>query len=254
VKKLHELLAVEKTVANASNKLYSETLDKFGKENYWRGHTKTLRMIADSPENAALESASVDERQLTTNVVATLTYFFEYWARTEDVLHSKNCSNQHAVANLEYRGEILATAVPIDELLGLEVRLENLRKLLVAMPTLDAGKNWKQSEQHEPGVWTTVAPEVTTKTEKRLSAVVLVEPTKEHPAQVREVSKEEVVGTFTSTQFSGAATSRAKAAALSTVDDLILATKRARTIANSVDVVNVSIGKTLAAKILAAFN
>ena len=58
------------------------------------------------------------------------------------------------------------------------------------------------------GVWVGTNPEVTTKQEKIISPVVLYEATDKHPAQIKEISKDIVVGSFTKTVSSGAITSR----------------------------------------------
>lgn len=252
--KLHELLATEKTLVTAANKLLAETSEKFGKDAYFKGYVKSLKMLADSPENAELERAGSEIRALPTTVKDTLDYALDYWARTEDALYQKNVSNTEAKSAIEFRGRVVAEDVPVDELMGLEVRLEALRKILERMPTLDASKEWRPDPQKGEGVWVTATPDVTTKTEKRMVPVVLYEATKEHPAQVREVARDDIVGTFTTVHYSGAATSAQKAKALETVDELLTEVKKARVRANSVEASTARIGAAITGIILQAFN
>jgi hypothetical protein len=113
--KLHELLAVEKTKVNASNKLLQDTLHKFKKPEYFSGHVKSLKMIEDSEQNRAVQDSAYDVRNLPTTVVETLEYAFKFWAESENVLYQKNKTNQYAMADLMYNGAVVAKDVPVDE-------------------------------------------------------------------------------------------------------------------------------------------
>jgi hypothetical protein len=162
------------------------------------------------------------------------------------VYFQKSKSNQIAVANLLFQGEVIAKDVPVDELLGLESRLKALRVVLDAMPTLQAGQEWvKNINDTLVHSWVSATPEVTTKTKKLTTPVVLYEATDKHPAQVKEVSEDKVVGTFTNTKVSGCATSAQKAQILANVDELIMQAKQARMRANMVDADKSKIGETL---------
>lgn len=251
--KLHELLAVEKTRSNAATKLLDETAHKFAKEHFFSGHLKTLTMLVDSPENQAIEAAARDEKTLPTTVPETLEYALKFWADAEDVIFAKNKTNQLANADLFFRGNTLVSNVPVDELLGLEVRLEKLRQVITAMPSLDASKEWAKSSSGRNGEYVSTTDEVTSKTEKVTTPVVMYEATEKHPAQIQIVNTDRVVGTFTKIIFSGAATSKQKADAIAVVDDLLVEVKQARQRANSVEASNEKIGTTITNLILSAF-
>lgn len=253
VTKLHEILAVEKARTQQSNLLIEDATKKFGKPEYFSGHHKELKMIADSPENQAIEASSRESRELPTTVSETLSYVFSHWNKAEDVIYQKNLSNQKATSDIEFRGTVIANNVPVDELMGLEHRLTEIRKLVAAVPTLNAGTKWEKSAQGRQGAWSAANPEVTTKTEKITTAVVLYEATDKHPAQIKEVSKDIIVGTFTKQNYSGSATSFQKAESLKVVDDLLAAVKQARMRANSSEIVSGSIGQSLTDLILAPF-
>lgn len=234
--KLHEILAAEKTVVSASVALMAETADKFRKDAMFIGEERSLKMLDESAANTSLEQAARTSRPLTTTVYDTLEYALGFWAKAESLLYAKNLSNTKAVVPLKFRNITLAEEVPVDELLGLEARLTAMKQVLVAMPTLDASKNWKHQDTDPNGVWT-AAEERTTKTEKVMIPVVLYEATDKHPAQVKEATRDEVVGTFTRVLKCGAATSLQKANVLALVDELIAEVKKARVQANNVDVV-----------------
>ncbi|BAG41717.1 hypothetical protein [Ralstonia phage phiRSL1] len=250
---LHEILAAEKTVINARDQLTADTQNKFAKgDQYFTGFTKTLELLTDDPSNAKIEAAARQDKELPTTVLATLDYYLTYWAKAEQTLFTKNVTNTKAVADLMYNGQAIATNVPVDELMGLEVRLNELRKLFTQIPTLDASKGWApDASAAQPGTWRATQPQVATKTEKVMTPVVLYEATDKHPAQVKEVTTDKVVGTFTINTVSGATTALQKAQALAIIDELIVETKAARTRANSVQVETVdNIGQRLADLIL----
>lgn len=249
--RLHELLAVEKQQASQVSVLIQDTLQKFGKEHFFKGWVKHLRLIKDNPDNAAVEAAGSDTREVVTTVADTLEYMLTHWGTSEDTQFKKNKANQLARSDVTI-GTTVVLDVPIDELMGLEARLTKLREVFQAVPTLDATKAWVPSQVKE-GVLKSALDDVTTKTEKVFTAVVLYEATKEHPAQVKEVSKDEVVGTFTTTHFSGAVTSLQKANALERIDNLIGEIKKARMRANCQEVPQAKIGEELAKYLLEPF-
>jgi hypothetical protein len=81
-------------------------------------------------------------------------------------------------------------------------------------------------------VWQTQYPEEATKTEKSVIPVTLSPATDKHPAQVQAVTKDVVVGKFSTIKRSGAATAIQKAEALKRVDELLVEVKQARMRAN----------------------
>lgn len=251
---LHELLAAEKTATNTRDQLTKDTENKFAKgDNYFTGFTKTLEMLGDDPSNVKIEAAARQDKALPTTVVATVAYYLNQWGRTEDVLFQKNLTNTTALADIEFRGNVLVTGVPVDELMGLEVRLSDLRKLATQIPTLDASREWAvDSSAQQAGTWKAVQPQITTKTEKVVTPVVLYGATDKHPAQIEKVTTDKVVGTFTLNVISGATTAIQKANVLSVLDDLIIEVKKARTRANSVPVQTVQIGKSITDLIMGA--
>lgn len=252
--KLHEILAAEKTATNTRDQLTKDTENKFAKgENYFTGFTKVLEMLGDNPANKAIEDAARQDKALPTTVVTTLDYYLNQWSRTEDVLFQKNLTNTTALADLEFRGVVIAASVPVDELMGLETRLSDLRKLATQIPTLDASREWAvDADAQQAGTWKAVNAQITTKTEKKVTPVILYPATDKHPAQIEKVTEDVPVGKFTLNVISGATTAIQKANVLAILDDLIIEAKKARTRANNVDVQVVKIGKTISDLILGA--
>lgn len=241
---LHEVLAAEKTVMSKFQALYAHDLGKLGKEHFFTGHIKVLKMINDSPANAVLEAAAREEKLVVTNVYDTVKWTTDAWADSENLLATKNRSNQNARADILVGERVIANDVPVDELMGLENRLVQLRDLIKAAPTLDAAKNWENIPGQSKYLWK-ANPEVTTKTEKIIDVKELTAATDKFPAQVKEFTRDEVVGQFTRTVFSGATTTIAKSESLTRVEALIVAVKQARTRANNVPVTKVEIGRDI---------
>ena len=166
--------------------MIEDTSRKFNKAaDYFSGHLKSLKLIKDDPANAATEAAAREQRQLPTTVVETLEYLFKHWANAEDVLLHKSLTNQLAKADIVLAdGKTLASDVPVDELLGLENRLEELRKVFHAMPTNRADTKYVPADDGRKGSWTAVDADITTKTERTKEPFIKAPATDKHPAQV----------------------------------------------------------------------
>lgn len=248
---LHELLAVERHRNAQVEALLTETLNKFGKYDFFAGAIKTLKMIEDNTANAALEKAAEARREVPTTVHETLEYVFDFWANAEDVQVQKNCTNRTATGTVTIDGLTLAD-MPVDELLGLEVRLDKLRNLAKQMPSLNAAKAWVPLPERK-GLYKTLHEETTTKTEKVMYPVVMSPATDKHPAQVKEAMKDNVVGTFHLIEFSGAASTEQKARFIERLDALIGAVKQARMRANTTEIVKVNVGRDIAKWLMEPF-
>jgi hypothetical protein len=231
--KLAELLAAEKTPNGAWNSLREETIKKFKKESdYFAGHSKSLHMLEDNPQNEAIEAQAREERPVTATVYDTLEYALQIYGKAEDLQYAKNKTNQIAVGTVMWNGAPLLTDMPIDELLGLESRLTAIRQVFMDIPTLDASKHWVPDTEAGKHLWVLKYPEETTKTEKQVIPITMKEATKEHPAQVQPITKDVVVGKFKTIRRSGSATTVQKSEALKLVDDLLVEVKKARMRAN----------------------
>lgn len=234
---LHELLAAEKTPLAAWNTLREETLKKLKNvEHYFSGHERSLRMLEDSPENTAEEAKARESKALATTVTDTLKFALGVWAKHETLQVRKNVANRGAVGSIQWRGLSVAAGLPVDELMGLEARLGQIRELIAAVPTLDATKHWVRADHIAPHVWSLKAAEETTKTEKIVTPIVMSPATDKHPAQVQAVAKDVNVGVFSTMRISGACTAAQKAEALSRIDELITEVRQARVRANQIEV------------------
>lgn len=234
--KLHELLAAEKTPTGAWNQLFEDTVKKFkNPAHFFDGHSKSLAMIEETAANKAIEEQAREEKPVTTTVFDTLEYALDIFAKAEDLQYQKNATNRKATGTVMWRGAPLLVEMPVDELLGLEARLTKMRLLFAEIPTLDATKHWAKADQIGAFVWQTVHPEEATKTEKQVIPVIMSPATDKHPAQIQAVQKDVVVGKFTTTKRSGAATAVQKAEAIKRIDELLIEVKQARMRANETE-------------------
>ena len=231
--KLHELLAAEKTPTAAWNTLQEDTLKKFkNPDHFFHGHSKSLLMIEDTAANHAEEDKSREDKPVPTTVYDTLEYALGIFAKAEDLQYQKNATNRVAVGTVMWEGKPLLEGLPVDELLGLEARIQKIRGIIEAAPTLDATKNWVHAPQLGTHVWELAQAEKTTKTEKTVFPIVMSPATDKHPAQVQAATKDSVVGTFSTMKRSGACTAVQKSDALVRVDALLIEIKQARMRAN----------------------
>lgn len=160
-----------------------------------------------------------------------------YW----DITATRDAGNQVAVADIKVRGSILATGVSLSTLLFLEKELINVRTLISAMPTLDGAKEWTTD-----GIGISRArPVETVRTEKVEVTDVVVQATDKFPAQVRDRVRDQIVGTWSTTHFSGALSVAEQHRLVGRVNELIEAIKLAREEANTVFVDEVRVGDAL---------
>ena len=135
-------------------------------------------------------------------------------------------------------GQIFAEKVPATFLLGMESRLARLREMYTKIPTLAPGTKWELDENLGKGIFATAHPEVKFITEKTLDFLEVAKATKEHPAQVREFTKDVQIGKRTTTRWSGMISPVLKSEMLERLDTLRNAVKQARQRANAVEVKN----------------
>jgi hypothetical protein len=242
---LHELLAVEGDLDGAHKKILSETTNTFIKKTeHFMGQHKKLEMFVDDGINYPEVNKKLD-----TTVGAKLSHMQKTERRYFDAMLQKEATNQTAIADLIVDGITIATELPATFLLGMETRLKHLRGVYESIPTLQPGVEWEKDPDTGEGIYKTKLPEEKLKTETIVEPVVLYPATKEHPAQVKEMSKVINVGKYVQTTWSGMISPAEKSAYLSRIDKLIRAFKKARQRANTTEVVNKSIGAEIFAYI-----
>ena len=162
-----------------------------------------------------------------------------------DVVYQKDMTNQKAVADIVVDDVVLATSVPSTFLLGMEKKINTLRELYTAIPTLAPGIKWIRAESEGDGIFQSANEVEQFKTKKDIDFKEVSPATKEHKAQVVQYETTVNVGKYVTTKTSGMFTPLEKANRISKLDKLLKAIKQARNRANATEVVQGSIGKSL---------
>lgn len=238
---LHELLAVEGDLEGTHKKIIEETKNTFKKKvEHFFGRHRKLEMFTDDNIDYPEEFKKLDS-----TVQQKLDYMMGAEVRYFNALLEKEGTNQVATADLVVEGVTIGSDLPATFLLGMETRLKHLRAVYEAIPTLQPGVSWVKDETLGEGVYKIENPETQLKTETVVEPVVLYDATKEHPAQIKEVSKTRNVGKYVTIIWSGMITPAEKSALLGRIDKLIRAFKQARQRANTTEVVKRTIGKEI---------
>lgn len=241
--RLHELLAVEgqlRTQAESCRKDLSNTFEK--KRHHFEEKLVTFKSSKEG-EPDKVES----QLKLQSTVTDEIAWISEKISAAMDAGHQIDKANLSAKTDLELEdGSVLLRDVPTTSLLRMEHRIVELRDFIKTIPTLDPAKGFELDSAQRPGVFR--AREVTkVRTQKIEKHIVIVQATKEHPAQTALVKEDIPVGTILEQEWSSLITVAAKGDILDRVESLLRAIKKARARANDapVDVALNKIGGTL---------
>lgn len=230
---LHQLLAVKKDTATRANEVLQETKKVFGSKHLFYGSLKAYQSIEDEGEMNIPEEAE----NLSYTIGEKLAWFADEFGRHVDVEYQIDLSNERAYADVTVPGLSLG-GIPATFLLELASFLEKVRKVYATIPVLDPKYKWETDSQKGNGVFQISEPEETYRTKKVHQHKILVEPTKEHPAQIREWTEDQQVGKYVKRIWSGAITAHQKALILGRIDVLLVAAKKALSEANNAEHVN----------------
>lgn len=201
------------------------------------GLTKTYE-----PKDEDGERYPSDSKKLQQRVSGLIQQAREAWGRLFDLVAMQEVGNREAVVKLAVDGRVISEAIPVTYLLFLEKQLVDVRTFVAKLPTLDPARDWSYRPATDDYA---TEPIRRTKTKKMVRHDVVVQPTKEHPAQVKEYTEDVVEGWWIQTDLSGAARVLDKDQLLRRVDALIAAVKMAREEANTIEVEDVKVGKPL---------
>lgn len=237
--KMHELLAVESSVAGNYNRDLEETLKVFDKPDLFTRTVTTKTFLADEDQKFNTSTTS----EITTTVKKRLDWFKGSVTKFFDLVLQKDLTNQASKADIVIGDTVIANNVPATTLLMLEARLQDLRKAFDKMPTLQAGISWGRDESQ--GLWKNNETQISFSTKKTMKPVILAPATEQHPAQVEKVFEDVNVAKVARDTYSGMLSSEEKATILGRLDDLLQGVKKARQRANNTDVVTGSIGDNI---------
>lgn len=241
--KLHELLAVESNLSTQANKTRDELVETFHKKRHL--FEEKLSTYQSNTEGAAAVTESQSDIQ--TTVGKEIDRVTQIMAKALDVSHQVDVANTLAKADLvDENNVIILHAMPATSLLQLEKRIKEVQDLVVAIPTLDPAKGFRQDDQRDKGVFQ-ARPVKKVRTKKVPQVLELAPATKEHARQVSVYHEDMPVGVIQEQEWSAMLTPAMKSDLLDRCDILLRAVRKARAKANEVevDVVGNKIGKKL---------
>lgn len=251
---LAQLLAVEKGVKTRAKETESTVYQRLGKIALFGGQLRTYKALADKDsddeQQRQMRAAEALQRpdqfqkvQLKAQDITTL--FTESLTRLIDITATKDAANTEASADLvlQDNGAILAHDVPVTTLILIEKQATDMRTFADHIPVLDPAQDWVFDPNRD--VYASADPVKTLSNKKVPHNHVVAQATEQHAEQVKVYETEVPVGTWTTTDFSGALPAKKIADIKARADQLRVAAQFAREKANSRDVVDVKIGKPL---------
>jgi hypothetical protein len=227
--KLNQILAIEKGVKTRALRELTELHRSSQLEALYEGRERRYQPLDEEGEQLPRESQRIQQRS--EEVFRKLQ---ECTRELFDVTYMKDRTNCTAKADVVVEGTTLLRDVPVTYLLFLEKQLNDLHTFVLKTPTLDPNEQW--SWNNATSAFAT-EPVATTRTKKLVKPVVLYEATKDHPAQVKEVTEDCVVGHWSQIRYSAAMTQQRKDQLLGRIVELSKAVKIAREEANQAEVV-----------------
>ncbi len=234
---LNQLLAVEKGVKTKVYARITELHKATQKPALMNGFEKNYQCKDEDGEFYPPESQKVQygHAEVSELVVEALVELF-------DVTATKDFANCHVKADVVVDGQVLLHDAPATYLLFLEKQLSDLHTFFQKMSELDPSSDWNLDVSTE--LYKT-DPMQTQRTKKIQRPIVLYDATEHHPAQTQLITEDVVVGHWTTIKTSGAIPRPKKKAMLSRIEKLSAAVKYAREQANSAEVEQHKVGRTL---------
>lgn len=226
--KLNQMVAVRKGLRARSEQAATAIYHQLQKPALYAGLARTYQPRAEDGENLPAERQAVQrtvEGDLA-KVAATLSDLF-------DVVATVDYGNREATADVVVDGEALIASAPVPFLIFLEKQLVDLRTIVGKVPTLAPEDVWEPDPLNGGA---RSAPAVTTRARKIPTAFTKAPATDKHPAQVEVFMRDEIVGDWTLTKFSGAVSAVRRDAILTKIDLAVDAVRKATEAANDIEV------------------
>ena len=199
--RLSQILAAEKTIKSQGYGDFTKIHQTFQKAEPLTGISRTYQPRDTEGEQFPNESTQVQIRakDVLKDAQSKLTELF-------DITASKDFANCEAKANIVVDSDTanpitIAENVPVTYLLWLEKQLTDLYTFAKNLPVLSPTEQWAWDNNQN---CYRAEPSQSAKTKKIAKPFVKYEATKEHPAQVDVVTEDVMVGTWTTTKYSGA--------------------------------------------------
>lgn len=224
MKKLNQVLAIEKGVKTKAYARLSELHKTTQKNDLTDGFTKTYQPLREDGNKLPGESKKVqlDADAVFKEITTTFVELFNVTAQ-------KDWANQHARADVVVDGKVLIKDAPPTYLLFLKKQLTDLETFVAKFVELKPDIDW--TVDGATGLHKSL-PVTTHRTEKVQEPIVKYAATPEHPAQTEMITRDVIVGHWTTTHFSGALSKTRKNQLSDRIQKMLKAVKEALEIAN----------------------
>jgi hypothetical protein len=228
--KLHQLVAISKTVKSTSENVLTKAYQDLQKTPLLTGLARRYEPRDDDGERRAPEGNVVQLRSQ--QVIAEVN---DAMVRLFDLVVTQDTANAEASADIIIEGVSLVANVPVTTLMWLDKKLVDLKTFISKLPVLDSKYRWSYTEEQD--CYATLETEAIST--KKLPRNHLKAPaTEHHPAQVDVWMEDVPVGSWFTTNFSGALPQATVKSLLKKVATLQEAVKLAREQANSMTLTN----------------
>lgn len=235
---LHEILAVEQDVKANAERTRNQLIETFRtKQSHFTGMRRTFRPFSVDETTGEEGGERLEaETRLAKTVPEQLDLAMREVAKALELGMQVDEANTRAKADIVVDGRVLLADVPATFLLQLERRLREVRAVFKEAPTFDPVRVWSVDPAADKKHVLRAEPVTTVRKKRTRKYNVMVEATKEHPAQVDIMEVDEPIGEIRSYDWTGMLSTGKKEALLEQVDRLISAVKQARSRANTVEV------------------
>jgi hypothetical protein len=234
---LNQIIAIEKGVKTRVYTTVTELHKSTQKPELLTGFSKSYYPMMDDGQKYPDEQKQV--QVIISQVLPIVAQLMTEWF---DVSATRDYGNTIACADVIVEGRTLIERAPVPFLLFLEKQLSDMNAFVGKMVELDTSHTFTINAHS--GLYQS-EPSSTLRTEKVEDFQVVVQPTKEHPAQIVKVVKDRPVGTWKTINSSGAIPATVKRGILDRIETLVDAVKQARERANMTEVQDKVIGKAI---------
>lgn len=234
--KIHELLAVKPNREAEATTILNDHISTFrGNHALFSGRKRVFTPSAEGDQEA--QDIVEEELEMVTTVAKEFKFAMDKYAEAVDLIASIDHGNTQAVASVYVDGEVFLKDVPATFLVHLEKRINQVIRLVQSIPTADPVRGFSPDPDQGEHVLR-ARPIVRDRTKKIQEWITVVDATEHHPAQVKEQTRDEKIGTITTYEWSGLPTTSQKSSLINRAVKLKEAIVEARARANCLKVDN----------------
>ncbi len=226
--KLNQVIAVIKGLKQKANKAKTSAYQSVQKPQLFQGLNRTYQPRDE--EGYVYPSEALKVTMQATDLIES---FRAAASELFNMAATQDWANTEAKASVKVNDKVIVADVPVTHLMFLEKQLVDIHTFIEALPVLPIDKEWEYDSNR--GLYATEVKQ-SAKTKKVTEFVVAYEATKEHPAQIKEVSKDVVEGTWSLVELSSALPQDEVNQYMQNVDKLLEAVIKAREEANNLEV------------------